>query len=37
MDEVINMIKEMMIWSAETVSKERLSRRKEEAVVAQKQ
>jgi hypothetical protein len=33
-DEVIDMIRELMIRSAETISKERLSRRKEEAAAA---
>jgi hypothetical protein len=35
LDEVIDMIRELMIRSAETVSKERLSRRKEAAAAAE--
>jgi hypothetical protein len=34
LDEVIDNIRELMLWSAEIVSKERLSRRKEAATTA---
>jgi hypothetical protein len=37
LDEVIEEIRELMLGSAETISKEKLSRRKEAAAVEQKQ